>query len=328
MDNTIIQQGRFVATGGDEIIAVRSDIDYFLVRNDTQWLGLETPGRGFKFEWQRGLDAGNAWILFKGDASTSVQSAKVLTGGFTLIDSSDQFPEAEKTGTIITKGAPALCTLTAHGYSTGDIIRIFSSDTMDQINGLEFSVTKQSDNTFDLTNMDTNTANFTAATSFKARRIPFDPQFFPTNRVITRISVASSAIVTLAVNHGFTVGQEIRLQVSDDFGMTEINDLTGSITAINEADVNGFTNTITLNIDSSTFTAFAWPSSVASPLTFAQAIPIGESATESLGNTFGGATDNQSIIGMRLGAGILRPAGSAGDVIYWQAGKVFSVTNN
>lgn len=329
MNGTIIQQGRFTSTGAATTVSVRSDIDWMYVRNatvaddDTQ-----TTAVGVEYYWQRGLASDSGWEYKKSNAANAAQLTTLLaSGGFTLIDSSDLTPEAAVTGTTITKAGPPVCTATAHGYSTGDIVRIYSSDNMDQINGLEFSITRTGANTFTLTNMNTNTANFTASTAFMARRIPFNPQFYPRNRVITRISAASSAIVTMAVTHSFTVGQRVKLVVPSAFGMVEADGLEGTITAINAADTDGYTNTITLDLDTSAFTAFAWPAATSAPLTFAQVVPVGEAASSGYENLLDDATDNQSLIGMRLAAGTDSPAGSTSDVIYWTAGKSFSVSN-
>lgn len=320
---TVIQQGRFTSDGNAKNLDIRSDVDWIEVINETQWATTQTPGRGVKFEWQRGLASGHAFEYTKADGANTLQAEKVTSGGFTLLDTSNRAPEAEKTGTTITKAAPAVCTVSSHGYSTGDIVRIYSSDNMDQLNGLLFSITSTGTNTFTLTNMDTNTSNFTASTSFKVRRIPNDPIYFPRNRIITNISQASQAIVTLAVSHSFSVGELITFNVSSDFGMTELDGLRGEIVSTGDADANGFTNTITVDIDTSAFTAFAYPAATAIPLTHPQVIPFGDDS-----DVFTGATENVSFIGMKLGAGIDGPAGSSSDVIYWRAGKSVAISNS
>lgn len=330
MNGTILQQGRFTSAGSAVTIDVRSDIDWMEVINytvaddDTQ-----TTAIGVQYYWQRGMSADTGIEFKKSNAANAAQLTTALaSGGFTLVDTSSQTPEAAKTGTTITKAAPPVCTITSHGYVTGDIVRIYNSDNMGQLNGLEFSVTRTGANTFTLTNLSTNTANFTASTSFNARRIPFNPIYYPRNRTITNVSQATSAIVTMSVTHGLTAGQEVKFVLPSAFGMTELDGLQGTITAIGAADADGFTNTITVDIDTSAFTAFAWPAASSSPLNFAQVVPVGEAATSPYENTLDDATDNQSLIGMKLAAGTDSPAGSTSDVIYWRAGKSFSVSNS
>jgi hypothetical protein len=45
------------------------------------------------------------------------------------------------------------------------------------------------------------------------------------------------------------------------------------------------------------------------------------------GNILNDASFNTNFIGVRLAPGIASPAGANADVIYWVAGKSFSVTN-
>ncbi len=329
MDNTIIQQGRFTSTGVAVTLDIRSDVDWMHIVNYTIADAAQTTAIGVEFYWQRGMADDTGIQYLKSNAANAADLTDAMaTGGFTLINSSVQTPEAAVTGTTITKAVPPVCTATSHGYVTGDIVRIYSSDTMDQINGLEFSVTRSGANSFDLTNMDTNTANFTQTAAFSARRIPFNPQFYPRNRVITDISAASSAIITMAVTHGLTVGQQVRINVAAVWGMIEMDSLLGNITAIGAADTNSYTNTITVDIDSSAFTAFVWPAATSAPLTFAQVVPVGMTADATSANSLDDATDNQSVLGMRLASGTASPAGANADVIYWRAGKSFSVSNS
>src|SRR5690606_30964450 len=84
-----------------------------------------------------------------------------------------------------------------------------------------------------------------AATSATIRKVNYQPIYYPRRRFITAITKASSAVVTLSVTHGLTVGQRVVFNVPAAFGMTEINSLRGQITAINTT-----TNTVTVNIDS------------------------------------------------------------------------------
>lgn len=62
----------------------------------------------------------------------------------------------------------------------------------------------------------------------------------------------------MTVGHGMIVGQKVKLSVPAEYGMAEINGLEGNVTAINTTN-----NTITLDIDSSSFSAFAFPATAA-----------------------------------------------------------------
>jgi len=323
MDNTIIQQGRFTSDGTAKILDIRSDIDWMVVINDTQWSTTQATGRGVRFEWQRGLADGYGWEYTKANSSSNaLQGEKLTSGGFTLLDTSDQAPEAAIVGTTITKAGPPVCSAT-NTFSNGDRVRIFASDEMDQLNGLDFTVGSVSGSDFELSYIDTNTGNFTASTAFQVRKLPNNPIFFPRLRYITAVTTGATTEVQMSVTHGMSVGDAVRFKVPSAFGMTQLDDLLGTISAVNTT-----TNTITVDIDSQAFTAFAWPTAATftngSNGQWAQVIPVGNDSVNSLAD----ATDNVSIIGMELGAGIDGPAGSSNDVIYWRAGKSFSVDNS
>ena len=319
MEATVIQQGKFTSDGTAKTLQIRSDLDWMEVYNQTQWATTQATGRGVKFFWQRGQAQGTGFEVTKADTTNVLQGEWLTAGGFTLVDLSDNAPGAEVTGTTITKASQAVCSAT-NTFSNGDIVRIYASDEMDQINGMEFSISSVSGSVFTLTYMNTNTANFTASTAFKVRKLASAGQFLPSNRYITAVTTGTSTTVTFSVTHNWVVGSTVTFNVPAVFGMTQLNGLTGNVTAINTSN-----NTITVDIDSSGFTAFAWPAASAAPLTFAQAVPGGSQALQS---STGVVTQNVEYIGMILGAGIDGPAGSSSDVIYWRAGKSWSVSNS
>jgi hypothetical protein len=132
----------------------------------------------------------------------------------------------------------------------------------------------------------------------------------------------------------FTVGQSVRLIVptvtASTYGMTQLNGVQATIVAINQADADGETNTITIDQDTTGFTAFAFPLTTSPGFTPAQVVPIGENTAEALtlgANILGDSTVNTGYFGLQLVAGAASPAGSNADVIYWVAGKSFSVNN-
>jgi hypothetical protein len=158
--------------------------------------------------------------------------------------------------------------------------------------------------------------------------IKYDPIFYPRRRFITKITQASLAVVTLSVTHGYKVGQLVRMVVPDAFGMTQMNGLQATIVAVNTTTTSG--NTITLDIDSSSFSAFAFPVTADVPFTYAEVVPMGEDTSYALSqgaDILSDATENTAEIGLLLEAGTLAPAGSASDVIFWTAGSSFSVDN-
>jgi hypothetical protein len=136
------------------------------------------------------------------------------------------------------------------------------------------------------------------------------------------ISKASSAVIVLSVTHQYTVGQQVRIIVPSAFGMTEINNQLVTITAINTT-----TNSITVNIDSTNFTTFAFPTSAVAALGVSQAIvvPVGEAAVNSTAQPFGNllddATRNTSFNGVIVGTTV-----QTGSKLYqWVAERGLSI---
>jgi len=324
MNGTIIQQGRFTSDGTAETINLRSDVDWMEVFNTTiADDDTQTTAVGVQFYWQRGFAADRGIEYQKANAANASNLTTFLaTGGFTLLDTSSQTPEAlVSTITAVSNATPPVVTNTGtNGLVAGDVVRMINIVGAQQLGGIDFTVGNSTlgTTTFSLDYM----ATIVAGTTGSWRRIPNDPQYYPRKRTISAITVAASAVITMTVTHGYLVGQAVRIKVPAAFGMTEIDNIIGNITAISTAN-----NTITVDIDSSTFTAFTFALTAGVPFIAAEVIPVGETANDTFANTLDDATDNRSLIGMRLAAGVDSPAGATSDVIYWRAGKSFSVTN-
>jgi hypothetical protein len=132
----------------------------------------------------------------------------------------------------------------------------------------------------------------------------------------------------MSVTHDYIVGQEVRLIIPDAFGMVEANGLSGTILSITQ---NATNNLIELDIDSSAFTLFDFPLTAVGAFSPAMVVPIGEDTAAALAagtDILSDATENRSYIGMQLAGGTSCPAGANADVIYWVAGKSFSVDNS
>lgn len=273
------------------------------------------------------MPAGSAIYATKTNgAATIAIPTTTASNGFTFIsDSGGQTPEAAQTITTgISQATAAVVTTTnTTNLGNGDIVRVYGTTGMLQIAGLDFSISSvSSGSSFVLTNMDTS-GFAAAATAGTVRRIPFNSRFYPRNRYITKVtSSGTSTIVTLSVNHSYTAGQSVRFRVSSDFGMTELDGLIGNITAIGASD-GVSTNTITVDIDSSSFTTFAFPTSAvaATGVNFAQVAPVGETANETYANSLGDATVNQSIVGCNIGTSVQ----TTGKTYQWVARKGQSI---
>ncbi len=334
MDNTIILQGRFTSDGTAKTLQIRSDVDWMRVLNFTVADADQTTAVGVEYYWQRGMAAGTGIEYKKSSAANAANLTDALaTGGFTLVDSSVQTLGALNNGSTgvsaLSNATPPVATVgSTAGMSAGNVVRMYNIAAGQQIGGMDFTVGYNTfgATTFSLDYMVSLGAGVGATGSFRV--IPFDPIFYPRRRYITSVTKAASAVIKMSVTHGYKVGQVVRFIVPASFGMTELNGLTGTITAINTTTTTG--NTITVNIDSTAFTTFAFPTSASVPISFAEVVPVGEDTGSALTagvDILSDATVNTAYIGMILAAGANSPAGQANDVVYWRAGKSFSVDN-
>lgn len=329
MDLTILQQGRFTSDGTAKTLQIRSDVDWMKVYNVTIAAASQTTAVGVEYYWQRGFPAGAKWTYFKSNAANAANLSQYITSnGFTLVDSSAN-PNGVLNATItaISNAAiPVVSNSGTNGLVAGDVVRIINVASAQQVGGLDFTVgyNTLTSGTFSLDYM----AQIVAGTTGSWRKINFQPLFYPRRRVITKITQAAQAVITLSVTHGYKVGQAVRIYVPAVFGMTEMNGLLGNIVAIDTTTTTG--NSITVDIDSSAFTAFAWPLSAAVPFTPAEVVPVGEDTAEALAlsqDILSDSTVNTGYIGMVLAGGASCPGGASNDVMYWVAGKSFSVDN-
>lgn len=326
-DNTIIQQGFFTSTGSTQTISLRSGIDWMRVYNTTIAAASQTTAVGVEYYWQVGFPAGAQWEYLKSNAANAANLSQYLTsGGFTYVDSTlNQYGVVNATVTAVsTASIPVVTNSGTNSLSAGNIVRLMNVAGAPQLGGMDFTVgyNTLSTSTFSLDYM---AQLSVAGTTGSWMLVKFDPIYYPRRRFITKITQATLAVVTLSVTHGYVVGQKVRMVVPSDYGMTQMDGLQATIVAVNTTTTSG--NTITLDIDSSAFTAFAFPLAASFPFTQAQVVPMGEDtayAEYAGANILSDATVNTGFIGMQLAAGANSPAGQVNNVIYWQAGKSFS----
>lgn len=334
MSNTIITQGTFVSTGAAAYLPIRSDIDWMAVYNYTE-ANASTGSHGVEYYWQRGMAVNDGLVRLRNAGATADflrTSAALTVGGFTLIDSSLQVPGplvAISAGTNATP--PVMTVVSTASLNTGDIVRITDSASASNASGFDYSIEVLSPTTFSLRNMIAPGSVFGAS---HYRLIAFDPIFYPRNRVICNMTAATQCVISTTVDHGFQVGDQIRLNIPSGYGnYSNLNGQQAVVVAVTAA-TPGNANTFTVNVDTTGFGAFAIPIVANIPYTPAQVEVIGYYSDATIvtnpvypitnPNNLLDATVNRAFLGMRLAAGITSPGGSANDVIYWRAGKSFS----
>lgn len=283
---------------------------YFHMWNETQATSAANPAV-VKQAWTLpGVAINSAYTIRNTAGARTDELNFITTGGFVPYTGVEEVLEAAQVGTAITQAAVAEVTIVAHGYQTGDIVRLYTTTGMLQYAGLDFVITRTAANTFTLDGG--NSAAFLApATAVTARRVLIGRGFFPGVRTITGITAANPGVVTTATPHGLVTGQRVRLSVTPAFGMVEANGLLVTVTALTAT-------TFSIGVDTTAFTAFAYPTSAiaAAGVTFPIVTPVGEVAT-----VLTGALNNASFAGIRVGVTI---CGANLDVIRYRAERAAS----
>lgn len=337
MPFTIITGGSFTSTGAGVKIPLPSSADYFKTWNITQMplapaTAVVISGEWFGSKFGTGQTAANDGIRWKKTNSTNALNIDTFatataSNGFTYVNSAPVV-EAQNANAItaITAASPAVVSQT-NTYSTDDVVYLYNTTGMLQIAGMPFQISTVSGSGYTLIGL--RAAGFAAAaTAGFTRRVSKFNAVEPEFLYITEITQATQAVIRTSVdptNH-YVVGMKINFSVPQSFGMTQINDLTGKIVAVSSANY-----TVTVDIDSSAFTAFAFPASTASPTAalFATYAPAGASTQFDPVTLVQTGYDFQKQPFRRgeftpymfLSGGAQSPAGAASDVINWTAYK-------
>lgn len=254
MEYSKLTNGSFVSDGAAEIIGPLAYLPRrVFMLNKTQFDdGAANPGV-VKRAWGFSTDEnGTAYIVKNTDGLATDSSDIITSGGFSFITRDTPQFGASQTGTAVSQANPAVVTIVGHGYQTGDVVLLTQTTGMLQIAGIPYTITVTGANTFTIP---VDSSGFAAAaTSVTAKQVLYPEIWIPFAVQITNITQAASAVITTAMDHGFVVGQVVTIQLPELFGMVEIDGLQANVTAITA-------NTITVDINSTGFTAFAYPTS-------------------------------------------------------------------
>lgn len=364
MDGTILGQGSFIvpATVINQVIQIPSGADWLSVVNYTQMgtVGTGSTYNGFEYFWQRGMAAGSATVKFYADTDTIMSGDTIATGGFTLYDPSGQTAGAQAlVGPAVVTSAstnavrPVVSTSNTTGLVVGSVVRM-SNTAQTDVNGIDMVVGAVSaGSSFTLLTASNPLATAPGAIGGAGfyRIVNTQSLFYPRRRTVTNVTKATNAQVSTSLEHSLTVGQSVRFVIPTVSGMTQLNSSSSNnyltATVVSIVDAYNFT----INVDTTSFTTFTWPTIAQQPSGFPEMVPVGEDTAVGLtanNNVFpqyrglnvynansgilADSTVNTGFLGMIMGTGglgtantgltITGPAGSAAsDVVYWRAGK-------
>lgn len=319
-------QGSFTSTAANVNLVLPASADWLRVVNYTQ-AAAQNNGYGFEYFWQRNMPTGygTMWYHPAGDHTVAVNNVASI---FNLFDSSLVIPESAVAVTGISADAtPVVSTGTTTGLVSGDTVRLYDCTGAAQLGGIEFTVGTVVDGvSFTLAYCPQVAAAGTPGTNAVWRKIPYDTLFAPRTRYITKIDETTNT-VTFSTGHGYTIGQKVRFTMPRvsalAYGMTELDGVIATV-------ISATTSTITIDVDLSGYTTFAFPLTGDADPSYKPAMvsPVGENGAAV--STYGGISFQDSVyntgaIGMTLKAGTTGPAGNASDVVYWRCGTSFNI---
>lgn len=330
-----IAEGQFTSTGVAEFIELPFLPNSFEMWNITAY-GTPTQNEIVQAYGWRSAAAGTASVQYF-NATPVLTTTNLATGGLSFIQAGTyQYgPTIALAATFVTQAAAALVTTaTAHGLATGDAVLIYGTTGMLQIAGEVYSVTVVSPTTFTIP---VNSSGFaSAATAGFMKKVLYPDLYIPYRCVITGITTGATTVLTLGLNHNFVVGQEVFIQIprvsATAWGTFQLDTETYNASNVvpQQAYVTAVTaNTITINVNSTGFGAFAYPTSAQAALgmTFPAVYAIGDQnygptgpgpfpAPITVPGAFAVNTRQGVLIGLGNGTQIMH---ATSDVVRWRA---------
>lgn len=256
----VIDGGSFTSVTTGYEVQVSDQPDLIWVRNRTAW-GDDAAETSVESWWRQGMAQDAAQTTDQAVTTGILSSEAVTSNGFRIYNTATPPVYAALATTAITAANPAVASMANTGsIRVGDVVRLDNTTAMLQVSGYDFEVTAVSANTSITLNIDTQ--NEAAAATAGNVRLIIPGRFYPRWRYIVPLSgaagitQATSCVVSMSVAHNFTVGEKVSLRVPTAYGMSEANNKTATVTAVS-------TYTVTLDLDTSGFTAFDLPTSAA-----------------------------------------------------------------
>lgn len=326
---SFIGGGSFTSSVNSYSVQVSDRPDLIWVRNRTAW-GDDAAETSVESWWRYGMAFDAAQTTDQAVTSGILSSEAVTSGGFRVYNTAQPptFAALATSGTDINRANPAVVTMANTGsIAANDIVRLYGTTGMLQVSGLDFSVASVIANTSITLNLDS--SGFAADATAGNVQLIIPNRMYPGWRYIVPlagsvgITQATQAVVSCSVAHNFSVGEKVSFRIPAAFGMTELNNVTATVTAVT-------TYTLTVDVDTTGFTAFAFPTSAVAAAGISNAIvlPAGAGPTPSAnppGVSVNAAFDNRNLWNITMGANVITSTSAVYD---WMAAKydVFSTS--
>ena len=331
--------------------------DWIFVKDLTNYGALSTAAAAVESEWYSGMAQGS----YIGEGQTSATPASSITlyptagtsGGFTFVDQTNPPVYAKVAITAINGTTGVVSTGTTTGISVGDFVRLINVTSALELSTTLFQVTAVSAGVSITLGMLATavTAGLVVANGTTGFYQKVYPGFmYPKLSPVLYITQATQAKVYFARPNDYTPGELVDFQIPTPYGMTQLSNLTATPSAGATANPPGaarvlvVTNTatessITINYDTTGFTAFTFPSSAnyalgASPAVCFPAgsgiVPFNGSATipqSPPGTSLVDSFDNRAQFVMNLGLNVVGAASANMVVMAFKADFNNAITN-
>jgi hypothetical protein len=291
--------GTFVSTGAAFLLNLPTGYDRIDLINMTDIGSAAAATPVMKATGTSDMAAGSALVSLKTNgAATIALETGIVADGFTFI--SDTGGLAIGPTTVLTASTNVIGPVvsTATPAAVGQVVRLYSTTTALQLAGMDYQVTAVTPGV-DMTLGNVGTAPGSASTAGSFRIINANSRFYPRTRYISAITAAASAVITTTVDHGYAAGQKVRIYIPRFWGMTQLNNQVATITAVTAS-------TFTINVDTSTYTAFAYPTSAqaGAGVSFPIVVPFGEDIVDPYQNLLSDGVHNISETGVVIGTAV------------------------
>ena len=161
----------------------------------------------------------------KNGGANNLNALQLAAGAFTEIDTSgNPVGVAVASGSLSNVVQPIIAGTTTLGLAVGSIVRFESIANVSNMMGIDFEIDTVNANDFRIRYIMGNAPGNVGGAGFY-RIINFDPQFYPRRRFIINVTQASPAVITMSVTHGYTVVQEIRIQMPAAYRMIDFDNV-------------------------------------------------------------------------------------------------------
>lgn len=330
--------------------------DWIFVKNLSNW-GNDAAVTAIESEWFSGMSQGSFISMDQAVTSGALSTNIGTTGGFTFIDQTNPPTYAKVAITGVDGTTFIVLTGTTTGINVGDFVRLINVVGAHELSSILFKVTAVSAGVSITLGMAATAASagWTIANGTTGFYQKVYPGFmYPALRPVLYITQATQAKVYFGTPNDFTPGELVDFQIPTAYGMTQLSNLTGIAKNINSINPPGaarvlvVTNTatessITLDYDTTGFTAFVYPTSAVfsatnppngSPATCFPAgsgiVPLNGSATipqSPPGTNLVDAFDNRAQYVMNLGLSVVGPASANMVVMAFKADFNNAITN-